>query len=455
MTNDIRYFFSLILIFSLLFFGGSPGNVYSHGDVKDEITFENFGVSRPKILPPSPFYFLKNLRRGFLKFFAFGAENKAIFEVDSLNELAAEIKALEEKGDTKGIELAIQNYNENIERLEKRIPALKDIGESPKIDKFLNLLAERFLKHEQLFDELKTSPEIDDDIEKARDKLEKVSIAAITKFDKPLNFKNRFENAIQSQKEGVFKEFKAIYALNRLENKLGGGFNEQVSELKDNLISKFEGRFRAEPEKTLSYLDSLSIDDFEELRIFDEIRERINDGELKSRFNIVRERNLQNKEIIREKDLNEAIKLAEEAVLEFKTKISSGEYLISKAVTELLERADFHLEQSGNLHGEGQYDSAFGQATAAYAAAKNGLSQLIRSESELEDDNFSLRVEFDNLAAEAKKRGFTRETSPRVYEIFDKAEKAIIDADTVQEVKDAKILLAEIEVLLADDKTGE
>lgn len=451
----MKNFIILSLIVSFLVFGYGIAVAQEEGEttVDNGVTIEDLGVKKPRLLPTSPFYFFKEWRRGIQRFFTFNSVAKTELELRFVNERATEVKVLEDQGkdDLRGIEKALDNYSRNVERLEKRITLLKETSENPRVDQLLDLLAHRTIVHQQLFEELRLKKEaLKDIIEDVREKLDDMNVKAIVKLDSPEKFKLRFEKAISDQKEELLKEFKAINILDRLEKKLPDEVREKILELKGDLILKFEGRFKVgSGDELLRVLDEVSIADPEKLRVFDEIRERITDPSLKSILNIVRRNALEvseNGNIVEEPEANEMIKLAKDLVLELEEKISSGKYLTSGAIGQLLERAEFHVEQAEKFYGEGQYGPAFGQATAAQAVAKNGLSQLLQSLEELDEASVSLRVEFDQLKAEAKEKDLTRETKPELFDLFDETEKVVIDIETVEEVRDAKVKLAEVEV---------
>ncbi len=88
---------------------------------------------------------------------------------------------------------------------------------------------------------------------------------------------------------------------------------------------------------------------------------------------------------------------------------------------------------------------------AAQAAAQNGLSQT-RLKEEIKEDNLSLRIQFDDLVNIARVRNITREAAAEIYELFDRAEKTVLEADTVSEIRSAKIMLAELEVLIVNNR---
>ena len=450
----MKKLFLSVLIFGLILIAVPFSAVAHEGDESGSgITFEDLGLKEPKLLPGDALYFLKNWQRGIRRFFSFGNERKASFETEVLNEIAAEIKALEEKENEKGLILALQNYKENAERLRQRISSLSDKSGNENVDRLLDALMDRIVKHEEVFSDLEGVAGVKEELAAARTELETAVAEAVTKFDSPDEFKTRVENVLSALKENPLKELRVVYVLNYIEGKVPDGIKDKIRELETDLTSIFEGRFKAEPEEITPHLDFLPVKDAADLGIFDEIRERISDGDLKSELNIVRQSTFQNGNggVVEEESLTKLIYEAEKATEELKTRISSDEYVSSKSVGELLERAEFYLTQAGNLMGEGQLATAFGQAAAAQAAAQNGLSQT-RLKKEIKEDNLSLRIQFDDLVNVARAKNITREVATEIYELFDRAEKTVLEADTVSEIRSAKIMLAELKVLIVNNR---
>lgn len=131
-------------------------------------------LGNPGILPTNPFYFLKELGRGVKLFFIFDPVSKAEYELNVTNERAAELKRVIDldPGNTKAIERALTNYNENVARLGARLESLRQSSNNPNIDKLLERLAERTSRHKRLFEELKDkSAVIKDRLESAGNRL--------------------------------------------------------------------------------------------------------------------------------------------------------------------------------------------------------------------------------------------------------------------------------------------
>lgn len=171
----------------------------------------DLGVPDPGILPTSPFYFLKEWRRGMVRLFTFNPIKKAELELGILNEKAAEAQEVgKTAGDDVGaLKEALENYRTAHDRLEARLLALKETSANPNIDKLLDNLAEKVIKHEKLFDDLeekfKDKDEIKKIVEKAKEKLEKtVSEAARKEKESLEKFSERLKKEVE--KEDIDKE---------------------------------------------------------------------------------------------------------------------------------------------------------------------------------------------------------------------------------------------------------
>ena len=166
----------------------------------------DLGVPDPGVLPTSPFYFVKEWRRGITRLFTFNPIKKAELELTILNEKAAEAQEVEEtSGDNiEAVKAALENYRDAHDRLETRLRALKETSENPNVDKLLSNLAEKTIKHEKLFADLdekfKDKEEIKEIIEKTKEKLEKVvSEAARKEKDSLEKFSERFKKEIEKE----------------------------------------------------------------------------------------------------------------------------------------------------------------------------------------------------------------------------------------------------------------
>lgn len=140
-------------------------------------------IKDPGLLPVSPFYFLKEWRRGLVRIFTSDPISKASLELRIVDEKASEIKKVEElkKDDTEAIKEAISNYKLAFERLQEKLSAiayLKDKQSSELVEQLFNkaVLHEKFLR--TLAEKYKTNNEIQNATEDAKRGIEELAITA-------------------------------------------------------------------------------------------------------------------------------------------------------------------------------------------------------------------------------------------------------------------------------------
>ncbi len=151
------------------------------------VTAEDLGVDEPLLLPTSPFYFFKNFTRSVQKFFTFGQVKKIALEAKFADEKIVEAKKVADRSpeNADALKKAIENYQNSQEDLKERLGALKETSQNPNVDALIQKLADRVVKHEQIFDELVTkaedNTEIKETIESAKDALENSMVEAAKK----------------------------------------------------------------------------------------------------------------------------------------------------------------------------------------------------------------------------------------------------------------------------------
>ena len=100
----------------------------------EKIIAGDLGVSEPKILPNSNFYWIKEWWRGIKTFLIFGEKGKAEKILQYSNEKLYEIKMLTEgKAKDEIIKKAFEKYIQSIEDLKKRLGSMKDKESAEKI----------------------------------------------------------------------------------------------------------------------------------------------------------------------------------------------------------------------------------------------------------------------------------------------------------------------------------
>ena len=215
-----------------------------------EVENVDLGVQNPGILPSSPFYFMKEWRRSIAQFFTSDPVKKAELESNEANERAAEIQKMEETNpsNVQAITKAVNNYQQNMERLKARLEQLKQTSNNPNVDKLINNLIDRAIKHNELFDSLKDKfqeqTDLKNKLEAGQEKISEVISEIPQRLENVNEFKQKLLDKIQNLPDNPLKEVRAVEMLNKIEQKLQGQSVQEgkVQEIKDSLIQKVENK---------------------------------------------------------------------------------------------------------------------------------------------------------------------------------------------------------------------
>lgn len=212
-----------------------------------EVENVDLGVQNPGILPSSPFYFMKEWRRSIAQFFTSDPVKKAELESNEANERAAEIQKMEETNpsNVQAITKAVDNYQQNMERLRARLEQLKQTSNNPNADKLVNNLIDRAIRHNELFDSLKDKfqeqTDLKDKLKAGQEKISEVISEIPKQLEDANDFQQKLLNKIQNLPNNSLKEVQAIEMLNKIEQKLPEQ-QGKIQEIKDGLIQKVENR---------------------------------------------------------------------------------------------------------------------------------------------------------------------------------------------------------------------
>ncbi len=132
-------------------------NTRAQEEASLSITADDLGVSEPKILPNSPFYFLKNFQRQLRLAFAFNPVKKAELRLQFANEMLVEAQKLAEKtGNQELFQRAVDKYQKQIEKIQNQVEKFKNNDkEDIKIDSFTNRFNKKTELHQQIMEKLK------------------------------------------------------------------------------------------------------------------------------------------------------------------------------------------------------------------------------------------------------------------------------------------------------------
>ena len=428
----------------------------------------DLGVENVGLLPSNPFYFLKEWSRGFRRLFTANSASRAELELDIVNEKAAELEKLGEitPHNQQAIIDAAENYRLAAEALKHRLENLKETTKNPNVDRLINDLTERSLKHQQLFDSLFTQftgvRAVQETIEGASNGLLDVLVVALSGIEDPADFGERFRGVIINDKD-EFRELRASQLIDRLEEKVPDKAKGAISALKEDLLISFSGRLQGLELSASSTapqgIERLPGSRLRILKLLDEVREITQNSDLRNNLNLIRQAILgqvSQENGIGEAEARRAIDNVKSLIVEVEQKISEREGAVRVSVKELLNRAKFNLEQAEKFYQDENYGAAYGQATAAYAGAKAAWNQLMPTLFDQSRTLDEIKQYYDSLVAKAREAGLTKEQNPKLFALLEDAEKRIVALSKLVEnearpeviagaLRNIKLLLATID----------
>lgn len=349
----------------------------------------DLGVAEPSLLPSSPFYFVKSIRRALQSAFTFNPVRKLELELRFADEKLAETAKLAETSPERpeAIARAAENYRASQERLRSRLETLRDTSQNPNVDRLLSNLAERTVRHERLFAELEEKfgevAALREKLRAARDDIAETTVAAAGK-DRAEAFTRKLELELIEVKGSAFRHLRSVELLDHLGLRAEGEIKERLEAVRNEFLERFgqdiaaftEAHDAAAADVAREALEKLPGDKARRLEILEELRTRAGEKE-RSALESARmklEAGLQARPEIAE-HTREAVRRARESLAQLEERLT-GKTDVPAAVRELANRAKIHLERAERALTDGKFGEAWGQARAAEVLARNALRQL-------------------------------------------------------------------------------
>ncbi len=395
-----------------------------------------------KLLPTSPFYFLKELGRGIRIFFTFDPIKKSELEIKIGDEKMAELVAVAEKEpqNEKAIQKALENYQKSRERLTQRLASLKETSQNPNVDRLLDKVVDQEVRHIEVFDSLSK-------FRITRRGVPYILVdhgRIVAEKDNPEKFTQRVKSAIEKLPERELKSLRAIEVIDRMSENLKPEALGQLIKVRQEYfeklideINKLNEKGEEVKSKIISTIKTLPGDPVKHLMILEEIEQNANlrgiekkdirrgmviakPGVISSAKEALIEE-INSKQDIKQK-AEEQIKRAEEAKGKLYQELQNipgeitigvtsdgsvvvgrkgsgeemqdlgtlggGEVAIVIKCTSTqprrcwgyVEQMDNNLEKAKKAFEEGKYGEAFGLAVSAQSFAENGLRMLLVSQ---------------------------------------------------------------------------
>lgn len=217
----------------------------------EEITNEDLGVGNQGILPGSPFYFLKNWRRGIQDFFTFNPVKKAELKLKFANEKMAEVKEMirKERPEDEVIN-ALENANKELERMRERIEE-KGIESEELLEKII----ESGLNHQKVIDRIEENfPDVYERIEEARGNSIGSIMGSSLKIADGEKIREKLEEKLE-EGGSQLKHIKSLEVLMRVEEQVPEEAKEAIRKAQENILKRLKGDLESIPEEEKGILE--------------------------------------------------------------------------------------------------------------------------------------------------------------------------------------------------------
>lgn len=322
MTKITRCFLSIFVLATIFSFSGlilaqevvsdnelitAPASVSEEVieavSLDEDVEPEDLEIGEPRVLPDSPFYFLKNWGRGIQELFTLNTIAKAKLRARFANEMLMELKRMiQAERDPEEIREAIENYQREMERIRERAEKIKEKAqENPEIEEFLDKFVKHQLLHQRLLEKLENQvpSEVLEKIRQARERhLEKFAEVMTKLEDRGEKIRERLEEQMEGIEGSKYKNFKNLEVLLELEDKVPEQAKEAIRKAQENALRRLQGDLEnmslQDQERFKDYLEKIGGLKERQLEILESLRSELEEiPELKEQIFQIRERLLE------------------------------------------------------------------------------------------------------------------------------------------------------------------
>jgi len=256
-------------------------------NLDENIQAQDLDVGEPRILPDSPFYFLKNWVRGIQDLVTINPVKKAELRMKFANEKLMEVKKIVQKTeDPEIIKKATENYQQEAEKIKNQVEKIKEKArENPQVESFLDKFTHQQILHEKLLERLETQvpSQAFEKIKEAREEhLEMFKDVMLKLEDQEEKITEKLDKVLEEQKGSQFKEFKNLEVLKNLEEKVPEEAKEAIQRAQENALKRLQGDLEKMPledqEKFGEYLEKISGEKEKQLEILENLKAKIKEA---------------------------------------------------------------------------------------------------------------------------------------------------------------------------------
>ncbi len=249
----------------------------------EDVTASDLEASEPKLLPDSPFYFLKNWQRGIRSFFTFNQVKKVNLRARYASEKLLEARKLVEKTDIpEVIEKAVENYENEINKVKEIAEKIEEkASQNIEVGKFLDKFIKHQVLHQKILEKLEEQvPEqAFEKIEEARENHLQRFGEVMQKLEEKTEIAQRLENNLEKVKGSEFKGFKNLEILKNLEEKVPEQAKEAIREARENTLIKLKEELEEMPvetqEKFKDYIEKIGVKAETKMEILEDIKSEL------------------------------------------------------------------------------------------------------------------------------------------------------------------------------------
>lgn len=438
-----------------------------------EASAEALGLKEPKLLPTSPFYFLKNWIWSLRQFLTADPFKKTDLDLKMVSEKLLEIRKLADKQPAKvsALERAIGNYQTARERLKTRLESLSADSSNPNLDKLLDRIATAALEHEKLFGDIisKNIPDnLKSEVENLSGQGEQILALTVPRLETKEKAFQRFQNSINGEKGGLLKNFRTLEVVLSMENQLSQLSKEGTSLLEGQLYSEAQSELKnlsqLAKEKLPTVIEFLPGRKIIQEKIVLELEERSGQREFFQKI----EEKLRQSQILAD-DLNkckEQIGAVEKEIADFKAEIANVKDL-SASIASLVQQAEGHIQRAREI-----FDSS--QEGRTVCGLINSASVLVENASRLlaasQPANINSQIEAADKELSdlrAKISAYDQNNYSRLFDLINQAQSQLEstkanhesgnDEQALREFNKFEVIIKNIEKILAviDNKTAK
>ena len=210
----------------------------------EEFAPEDFGLTGVGILPTSPFYFLKGIRRTVQSAFTFDSAAEVELKIRFSAEKLLETKEVAgaEGADPGDIKYALENFQGELQRVTDRTKDAADGLEEGKAIELSKKLMDFTVKCQKSLGKIEKAlpPDLFEDIKLAKEKTSETFGGA---FDlvKPEKVTEELVGVLETQKGSEFKDFKNIEVLKEIEEKVPEQAKDAIRLAQEQALVRFQG----------------------------------------------------------------------------------------------------------------------------------------------------------------------------------------------------------------------